>query len=934
MTLQRQYPVLVVCLLTVGGRAWAQDSSDSLAPPPSIKPISTMTVRMYRQDDMRILPIRGFMSIVGLSNGINQYADGWHVRGGRAGETRFFLDGFDITNPASMDIHLPLIQEALEEVRLEPGGFSVTRGAANSGIVSLTARTGGKRLTASLDIQTDDFAKPGNTFLGTSSFGYRNIVGTVGGPLVVPAVRFFLSGEHNYLRQRQILFLEPFRFDGLIDRGYYDKSLAGTPLPGPLEFKRNSVPRDWQEQNQASGTLLIDLNELASLPMKLKVTGGYSFMEQPEGNSWAYNYTAGALYNYYRSSYLMTERSTWMVSGKLTHDLSPSTRYEVGVAYQFSGGRTYDPNFGDDWKSYSDSLAWVAKGFSTKGWVDRYTGPLPWGPDWMSTYAKENSPNNQYSKAENEALDVTLDISTVVTEHFGLRAGGNISSWTQRIFSVTDISNFNKMPAFYAQYYKIANEYQIRLLNGRYLVSNYGYDYLGQKTDGYTLPGAPQGAVLDPPYKPVNGGAYLQLQYETGPAAFEFGARYEFFDERLKYVEPVVNPITNQLDHSNIWIDQRLDVIDESKIGDTRSFQIFLPRLGFSVVASENTTLYAHIGQYAQFPRLDLFYQSSLSFSGGLSPNSRSPYAGKFGFSVEPERTTSIEFGIMQRLSPRDILTISGYLKQMKNQVQLLHYYDSRGQAIFNAYTNADHGSATGLEFTLEHERWKRLAASISYTFADAAMTQWSPTSSGMWMSDVPPQYPEETYAPPFNFAHSAVINLDYRIEKGQGNWLVDGMGLNVLLRLNGGHAYTRIKPRDALGANSIWDVGISPLVDPRLYFPQELPGASTTPIVYNIDLRWSKLFDLGPINLELYVNVLNLLNTKQVINVYPMTGKPDDDGWLGSPNSLWVGNNTPNYRSMYNAFGNGNRYYAINTMIGDTYGPPRQIRVGFRLEY
>lgn len=934
MTSRRELLVLSFCLLAVGGEAWTQVSSDSLAPRASVEPISTNTVRVHRQDEMRNLPIRGLMRIVGLDNGINRYADGWHVRGGRSGEMRYFLDGFDITNPASMEIHLPLIQEALEEVRFEPGGFGVTRGAANSGILSLTARTGEKRLTASLDVQTDDFARPGKSFLGTSSFGYRNIVGTVSGPLVVPAVRFFMAGEHNFLRQRQILFLEPFRFDGLVDQGYYDRSLTGTPLPGPLEFKRNSVPRDWQEQNQASGTLMVDLNELADLPMKLKVSGGYSFTQHPEGNSWAYDYRSGALYNYYRSSYLITERSTRMISGRLTHDLSASTRYEVGIAYQFSGGRTYDPNFGDDWRSYSDSLAWAAKGFSTKGWVDRYTGPVPWAPDWMSTYPKENSPNNQYSKGENEALDVTLDISTTVTEHFGLKAGGNISSWTQRLWSVQDISGFNKAPGFYAQYNKPSNEYQVRLLNGRYLVSNYGYDYLGQRTDGYTLPGAPEGAVLDPPYKPINGGAYFQMQYEAGPVAVELGARYEFFDERLKYVEPVVNPITNQLDYSNVWIDQRLNVIDESRIGDTRSFQVLLPRLGFSVVASDNTSFYAHIGQYAQFPRLDLFYESSLSFSGGLSPNTRNPHGGRFGFFIEPERTTCIDVGITQRLTIGAVLWIGGYYKQMKNQIQLLHYFDSRGQAIFNAYANVDHGSAKGLEFTIEHERWKRLAARINYTFADAATTQWSPTSSGLSVSDLATRYPGETYAPPFNFAHSAVVDLDYRIERGQGNALLDGMGLNVLVRLNGGHAYTRIKPNLNLGPASIWSVGTRPLVDARLIVPEELPGSSTTPIVCNVDLRWSKLFDLGPIDLELYVNVLNLFNTKQVIDVYPTTGRPDDDGWLASPNALWIEENVPNYRAMYNAFGNGNRYYAINTMIGDTYGPPRQIRVGFRLEY
>ncbi|MGQ4272370.1 hypothetical protein, partial [Nocardiopsis changdeensis] len=89
------------------------------------------------------------------------------------------------------------------------------------------------------DILTDDFAGPGQSFLGTTATGYRNIVGTVGGPLpYLEDVRFFLAVQHNYVRNRQQMFLEPFRFEGLVSDGFGGRP-AGELLPngGTVEFK-------------------------------------------------------------------------------------------------------------------------------------------------------------------------------------------------------------------------------------------------------------------------------------------------------------------------------------------------------------------------------------------------------------------------------------------------------------------------------------------------------------------------------------------------------------------------------------------------------------------------------------------------------------------------------------------------------------------------
>jgi hypothetical protein len=97
--------------------------------------------------------------------------------------------------------------------------------------------------------------------------------------------------------------------------------------------------------------------------------------------------------------------------------------------------------------------------------------------------------------------------------------------------------------------------------------------------------------------------------------------------------------------------------------------------------------------------------------------------------------------------------------------------------------------------------------------------------------------------------------------------------------------------------------------------------------------LNVNKVFYLGRINLDLYVNVLNLLNTRNVINVYPMTGTAEDDGWLSSPFAAPF-YAIPDYVDFYRTINGQNRWSYQLATGNDIYGLPRQIRVGLRLEF
>jgi hypothetical protein len=74
--------------------------------------------------------------------------------------------------------------------------------------------------------------------------------------------------------------------------------------------------------------------------------------------------------------------------------------------------------------------------------------------------------------------------------------------------------------------------------------------------------------------------------------------------------------------------------------------------------------------------------------------------------------------------------------------------------------------------------------------------------------------------------------------------------------------------------------------------------------------------------NLNVYISFNNVLNTKNVINVYPATGNPDDDGYLAAPEWQREINeqlDPQSYRDLYSIF--------VDRPFN--YSNPRTIRLG-----
>lgn len=817
----------------------------------------------------------------------------------------------------------------MEELQVQAGGYTAEYGGANSGLIRTTLKTGGSDYKFSLDAQTDDFAGPGKEFLGTTANGQRNIVATASGPLYLKDLRFFLAGQHNFSRNRQNLFLEPFRFDNLVTDALGARP-AGTPLPGPIEFKRNYLYNNWSENNQLQGTLLYTYDQF-----KFKFSGTYEQVQRMDGGSWP-----GVLRNYFNQKRNVIAKTDRIWSNlRFTHVVSPTTFYELGVSYQQRRFRSYDKDFKHDWRSYADSVANLALGFDE--WTTRYQGPSGYSAIFQFTFDHPNSPSNSYSKNKQDGIGATVDLTSQINTNWELKAGGSLETWTMRFYSVGNIRSLmeymdTNRDGAWDRTFSSEQERRVTMIRqGGINAIGYNYETGEEIGEGY-----------DKPAKPFMASAYIQSRLEYKDLIVNVGARYELFDPKATAVPKTTNPVTGQLDWQEPPFDQNLNVLREDQLIETEPHSLLLPRVSFSFPVTDRTVFYALYGKYAQMPALANIYLNNVALSALFNPLTRVPYnlgGNTIGFTSKPERLTQYEIGIRQSLSDNFAMTVTGFYKDTKDQLSIRRESNSVGVPIMTSFQNEDFGTQKGLELTLELRRTNRIAAKVNYTLSDARGTGSTPRSSQNAVTDeASARLPNFISPLDFNQTHRGTMMLDYRFSKGEGGKALEGLGLNLLLSFNSGHNFTKIREPQNLGQATPWDIGVDALRDSRNRIPVEPINSSSTPWVFNVDMTLNKVFFLPMMNIEIYARVLNVLNSKQILNVFPSTGTPFDDGWLKSPFAESY-KQIPNYEEFYRSVNLQNRWAYMDIGAGqglgqqaggDLFGSPRQILLGLRLEY
>ncbi len=190
---------------------------------PLVNKSATNAVRITTGEDIEALPVRGVNNIIALSPGVVLQDNTVFIRGGRQDEVGFYLEGVPITNKFVGGRAVTLVQDAVEEIQVQAGGYNAEFGGANSGIIQTQLKSGTSDWKASAQYSSDNigFKSTEDLFnsqktLGTYSYGFNEFTGTLSGPLLSEKIKIF--GLFNYQFNRD---QTPQPYPGIEPGDYY-----------------------------------------------------------------------------------------------------------------------------------------------------------------------------------------------------------------------------------------------------------------------------------------------------------------------------------------------------------------------------------------------------------------------------------------------------------------------------------------------------------------------------------------------------------------------------------------------------------------------------------------------------------------------------------------------------------------------------------------
>lgn len=348
----------------------------------------------------------------------------------------------------------------------------------------------------------------------------------------------------------------------------------------------------------------------------------------------------------------------------------------------------------------------------------------------------------------------------------------------------------------------------------------------------------------------------------------------------------------------------------------------FMPRLAFSFPISDAANFFAHYDILIQRPpsntiatALDYYYFEDPSRTPSNNPN------------LKPERTIDYEVGFQQKLSNSSALKIAAYYKEMRDMIQSRTYlYVPSPVNSYTGYGNLDFGTVKGFSFQYDMRRTSNIEIQANYTlqFADGtgsgANTQLGLNTRGNIRSLFPLNFDER---------HRLVTVIDYRFASGRayngprinGKEILADAGLNLQMNAVSGRPYTKLQRAQPLGGAG---------------FAGALNG-SRLPWSFTLDLRADKSFRIGnpdtrfPMFLNVYFRVQNVLNLKNVYGVYPVSGSPEDDGYLTSADGKSALNTVTSTGRDVNAYLASYQWAELNPGF---YSLPRRVFLGAIIEF
>ncbi len=821
---------------TLGTKAKETQTIEIIADRPLVEPSATTKTMIVSSEQILNSPLRGVQGFVGLQAGVIQPegSNTIYMRGGRAGEVAFYVDGILQNSPLNNAFAGNVSNDALQEIVVQ-SSFDAEFGNAASGIVTTTTRDPNTdRYSINTHLITDAFSpKRAYSPARTGSFGgYGYNLGniSVGGPLI-PGFRdlsFYGLIEYQNLEDRdprQGFGIMPGndleQFNGVYKLRYdigngIDLKLGGNftrtasrifdPIRGSFNENANFV-------TDAQGRLVdIRFEDLDGIP-------GTNTRHQER-----------------------TESSVDQVYLRYTQALSPKSYFTIQGQFLRQFTETMDNVFRRDFYSYKSQLDSVPSAF-----------------DAFGLFINTGRPLRGYSRELIQYFELRGDFETQLNEH-NIKFGGQYRYHTYKFgffdpsvdprASVNNINFIGYTPEDFG-FAPLTTWYNSREEIVRNFDPQTGMPLVEQSRLVRDNPDLFDPRV-DAARNPIIASAYIKDRYSIKDFNVNVGLRFDYLDANTQAInlQNPINPANNEIN-----------------FGKNRSIFVLQPRISFSFPVSDQTVFHAQYGRFAQMPQLRFLYDSKntsrqrLRGQGvGRNPN------------LEAEITNSYEVGFQQMLGDATSIDVTAFYKETSNLLQTIRIVLDNGQ-VLNYFGNADFGTIRGLDVTLRSNRFNNLNLSAAYTLQFAGGTNTDPTRfAEFYRRNADAEGPPTAIAAlDFDQRHTGNIQVDYRVglnDKSMPEYL-RGFGANVLVRFNSGSAFT---PEFA---------DYDPVTQSGVSVKRAFKNTAYTPWVFRVDMRLDKDFKLfDKLNTKVYLWALNLLGNDNVVSVYPTTGQPDNGGW------------------------------------------------------
>jgi outer membrane receptor protein involved in Fe transport len=352
----------------------------------------------------------------------------------------------------------------------------------------------------------------------------------------------------------------------------------------------------------------------------------------------------------------------------------------------------------------------------------------------------------------------------------------------------------------------------------------------------------------------------------------------------------------------------------------------FSPRISFSFPISDEAQFFAHYDVLTQRPPTGnrLNPVSYLYLAETVNAFVNNP-------NLKSEKTVDFELGFAQTLNLNSSLTLSAFYRELRDMIQVVKTNYSYPVS-YLTYGNIDFSTVKGFSALYEMRRSGNVSMSANYTLQFANGTGSSSSSALSLVNTGQPNL-RTTIPLSYDQRHAFNLSMDYRFDSGKdyngpvwfNKQVFADAGANFIIIAGSGTPYSRqsnITQDGAFGINQ------------RSTLDGSLNG-SRNPWTVRINTKINKRFsiDVGQLDnkkklgFNVYLQVQNLLNTKNVRSVYRATGNPDDDGYLSDASAqtdINAQNDPQSFRDMYMMKINNPSNYSL----------PRMARLGIEINF